>query len=264
MAISPRELKADMTSGKKIVLGWCSIPSPVTAEIVARQGFDALAVDLQHGLMDYQTALSLLQVIDALGVPALCRVPWNEPGTIMKALDAGFIGVICPMVNTHDDAVRLASACRYAPKGTRSYGPTRAAMSLGSDYAAVANDVVLSFAMIETAEALQNLDDILSVDGIDGVYVGPGDLGLSLGFTPTLLPDAPEVVQAITDIRARAKARGKLTGIHCGSPAMVRRMLDEGFDLATLLTDLRLFTTIMSSQLAEARVHAAPPVAGQY
>lgn len=245
--------------------GWCSIPSAVTAEIVARQGFDCITVDLQHGLIDYQTALTMLQVVDRYDVPTLCRVPWNEPGIIMKALDAGFTGIICPMINNRDDAVRFAAACRYAPRGIRSYGPTRARELHGDDYGKTAHEFIAAFAMIETAEALANVDDILAVDDVDGVYIGPADLALSLGYEPTLLSTDAEVITAIATIRQRAKAAGKTAGIHCASPEMVRQKFDEGFDFAALSTDVRLFTTTMSSQLALARSGAAKPAAsGQY
>jgi 4-hydroxy-2-oxoheptanedioate aldolase len=263
--IRPRDLKSHLRGGGKAVNGWCSIPSTVTAEIVARQGFDTVSIDLQHGLVDYQTALAMLQAIDGLGVPTLCRVPWNEPGIVMKALDAGFTGIICPMINTEAEARQFASWCRYAPKGTRSFGPTRAMSVYGADYAKAANDFVVAFAMVETVEALTNLDAILGVEEIDGVYIGPSDLSLSLGYAPSLLPQDREVLDAIAAIRDRAKAAGKLAGIHCGSPAMVRQKLAEGFDLATLLTDARLFTTALARQLAEARATApAVEARGQY
>ena len=263
MAIPPRGLTQHLRSGGKAVNGWCSVPSPVTAEMVARAGFDTVSVDLQHGLTDYQTALSMLQAVDGLGLPTLCRVPWNEPGIIMKALDAGFTGIICPMVNTRAEAERFAGACRYAPAGYRSFGPTRAAQVHGADYARAANGFITTFAMIETAEAVANLDDILAVEGIDAVYIGPGDLGLSLGHTPTLLPEAP-VRTVIAGIRDKTLAAGKVAAIHCGSPAMVRDMLDDGFGLATLLTDARLFANALAAASAEARATRAEAVRGQY
>lgn len=198
----------------------------------------------------------VLAVIDAQRKPAMCRVPWNEPGIIMKVLDAGATGVICPMVNTADDAARFAAACRYAPRGFRSWGPTRALLVHGSDYASRANDLVSAWAMIETAQALRNLDEILAVDGIDGVYVGPADLGLSLGAQPVAEPTAPEVADAIEHILSRAKAAGKRAGIHCGSPGMVRRMHALGFDLATLMTDTRIFAQAVAAAVAEARPEA--------
>lgn len=254
-------LKSRLLTAKS-VNGWCAIPSPVTAEIMARQGFDLMTIDLQHGLIDYPMALTMLQAIQALPAPVMARVPWNEPGIIAKCLDAGFAGLICPMINTAEDARRLVQATRYAPLGSRSFGPTRANLVYGPGYAKTANDTVIILAMIETREALTNLDAILNTEGIDGVYVGPSDLGLSLGHEPTLDPSAPEVLDAIATIAARAKAAGRIAGCHTGSPAMIRRSFALGFDFASLLTDARLFTTAIAAQLAATRETTAIEVKG--
>lgn len=255
-------LKDHFAAGGTAINGWCAIPSPVTAEVIARAGFDMVTIDLQHGLIDYQAALTMLQAMQAAPVPVLVRVPWNEPGIVMKCLDAGFHGVICPMVNTADDARRLVAASRYAPMGGRSFGPVRASMVHGATYAKTANDRVLVIAMIETREALANLDDILSVPGIDGVYVGPSDLGLSLGHEPTLDPTAPEVLAAIATIGARARAAGLIAGCHCGSPAMVRALQGQGFHFGSLLTDIRLFSNALAAALADYRSETAQAVRG--
>lgn len=247
------DIKAHFAAGGTAVNGWCAIPSPITAEIMGRAGFDLMTIDLQHGLIDYQTALTLLQVLQGLPAPVMVRVPWNEPGIVMKCLDAGFSGLICPMINTAEDAQNLVQSTRYAPLGGRSFGPTRANLVHGAGYSKGANSTVPVFAMIETRQALENLDDILAVEGIDGVYVGPSDLGLSLGYEPTLEPTAPEVLEAISAIGARARAAGRIAGIHTGSPAMVRTMLAKGFHFASLLTDARLFISALSMQLAEVR-----------
>jgi 4-hydroxy-2-oxoheptanedioate aldolase len=256
------DLQARFAAGTKAVNGWCALPSPVTAEIMGRQGFDLMTVDLQHGLIDYQMALTMLQVLQGLPAPVMVRVPWNEPGVIAKCLDAGFAGVICPMVNTVDDARRLVQSARYAPLGSRSFGPTRANLVHGAGYAKSANTAVVVLAMIETREALGNLDAILAVEGIDGVYVGPSDLGLSLGHEPTLEPTAPEVLDAIAAIAARAKAAGRIAGVHTGSPEMIRRMFAQGYDFASLLTDARMFATAIAEQLAAAHQTVASVVKG--
>jgi len=257
-----KDIHAHFAAGRKAVNGWCALPSPITAEIMGRQGFDLMTVDLQHGLIDYQMALTMCQVLQGLPAPVMVRVPWNEPGILMKCLDAGFQGVICPMVNTVDDAKRLVQATRYAPMGGRSFGPTRANLVHGAGYVKTANTSVLVFAMIETREALANLDDILKVDGIDGVYVGPSDLGLSMGYEPTLDPTAADVLEAISTIAARTKAAGKIAGIHTGSAEMVRRVFAQGFDFASLLTDARMFTTAVAAQLAGVRQTTITEVKG--
>lgn len=255
-------LHSHFAAGNTAVNGWCAIPSPVTAEIMGRQGFDMMTVDLQHGLIDYQMALTMLQVLQGLPAPVLARVPWNEPGIIAKCLDAGFAGLICPMVNTVDDARRLVQSARYAPLGARSFGPTRANLVHGAGYAKAANTTVLVLAMIETREAMGNLDAILAVEGIDGAYVGPSDLGLSLGYEPTLEPTAPEVLDAIATIAARTKAAGRIAGVHTGSPEMIRRMFAQGYDFASLLTDARLFTSAVAAQLAAVHEKTSEVVKG--
>lgn len=257
-----KDIHAHFAAGHKAVNGWCALPSPITAEIMGRQGFDLMTVDLQHGLIDYQMALTMCQILQGLPAPVMVRVPWNEPGILMKCLDAGFQGVICPMVNTVEDAMRLVQATRYAPMGGRSFGPTRANLAHGAGYVKTANTSVPVFAMIETREALANLDAILNVNGIDGVYVGPSDLGLSLGYEPTLDPTASEVLDAITAIAARTKAASKIAGIHTGSAEMVRRVFAQDYDFASLLTDARMFTNAIASQLAAVRQTTVTDVKG--
>lgn len=257
-----KDLRAFFTSGGKAVNGWCALPSPVTAEIMGRQGFDMMTVDLQHGLIDYQMALTMIQVLQGLPAPVFARVPWNEPGIIMKCLDAGFEGIICPMVNTVGDAERLVQASRYAPIGSRSFGPTRANMVHGAGYVKSANTTILVFAMIETREALANLDAILSVEGVDGVYVGPSDLGLSMGYEPTLDPSASEVLDAIATIATRTKVAGRMAGLHTGSAEMIQRAFAQGYDFASLLTDARMFTSAIAAQVGAVRQIKAEIVKG--
>lgn len=262
MPIDPNAIHAHFQAGGKAINGFCSIPSTVVAEIMGRAGFDLLTIDLQHGLIDYQAALVMLQVLQGMPAPVLARVPWNEPGIIGKMLDAGASGIICPMVNTVEDARALVRATRYAPMGGRSFGPTRANMVHGATYAKTANARVLVLAMIETRQALQNLDAILAVEGIDGVYVGPSDLGLSLGYEPTLDPKDAAVLDAIAEIGRRAKAAARIAGCHCGSVAMVRQVQAQGFDFGSLLTDVRIVTQAFAGHLAQYRSQAEDVVKG--
>ena len=265
MGVPDRDLRAHLLAGRSVVSGWCMVSSPVLAELVAAQPFDAVTVDLQHGLIDYEGALPMLQAINRSGTATLCRLPWNEPGIAGKLLDAGFGGVICPMVDTADDAERLVRACRYPPLGSRSYGPTRARRLHGNDYGATANTRVTVLAMIETTAGLANLDAILAVEGIDGVYIGPADLALSLGHAPSLTSDVPEVVAAITTIRDRARAAGKVAGIHCGTGAATRARLAEGFTFVALGTDVSIMERALARELAAARDGGGTgPAEGQY
>lgn len=171
----------------------------------------------------------------------------------MKCLDAGFSGLICAMINMAEDARRLVEAASYAPLGGRSFGLTRANLVHGTGYARQANQKVLLLANIETREALSNLGAILTVEGIDGAYVGPSDLGLSRGYEPTLEPTAPEVIAAIAEIGRISRDKGRIAGVHTGSSAMVRAMLAQGFHFGSLLTDVRLFTNALAVSLAEVR-----------
>jgi len=224
------------------VNAWLGIPSTVTAEIVSRQGFDSITIDLQHGINDYSSAVPMLQAIAASDATPMARVPWLEPGIIMKLLDAGALGIVCPMVNTPDDAERFVRYCRYAPDGERSFGPVRAGLLHGPAYVREANDSIVTLAMIETAQALSQVAEIVRTRGLTGVYIGPSDLGLSLGYEAKLDQTEPVVMDAIKRILESAKEAGIKAGIHCLAPAYAREMMALGFDLVTLGTDIRLFT----------------------
>lgn len=225
---------------KTIVNGWLAIANSFSAETMAHQGWDSLTIDLQHGLVDYQAMVTMLQAISTTETVPIVRVPWLEPGILMKSLDAGAYGVICPMVNTREDAQKFVAWTSYAPLGTRSFGPTRALLYAGADYPQHANDTVVRFAMIETRQALDNLDAIMSVEGLDAVYVGPSDLSLALGCRPVFDDvDAP-VAQAIEHILERATAHGLRAGIHNGNPEGARMRSDKGFRFVTVGSDARL------------------------
>jgi 4-hydroxy-2-oxoheptanedioate aldolase len=223
-----------------VVNGWLAIPDSFSAETMAHAGWDSLTIDLQHGLADSGDLVPMLQAISTTPTVPVVRVPWLEPGILMKALDAGAYGVICPMVNTADDAHRLVQYTHYPPRGTRSFGPVRALLYGGADYAAAANDTLVTFAMIETAQALDNLEQILAVEGLDAVYIGPSDLSLALGCTPTFDDVDPPVAQAIDHILARAKAHGLVAGIHNGTPQAALARSAKGFRFVTVSSDARL------------------------
>lgn len=238
--------------GKGALNGWLSIPSTVTAEFMALQDFDSLTVDLQHGLVDYQTALSLFQAVEGRGPAPLARVPWNEPGIIMKLLDAGAMGIICPMINTAEDAKAFVGACRYHPDGYRSTGPTRAGL-IYSDYFPNANKDIIALAMIETVEAVGNVDAICATPGLTGVYVGPSDLAVSMLKNPGMDPTDPEVVANIDKILAAVKKAGLKAGIHCLTAAYCRKMVEKGFDFVTLASDVRMFLNAASGDVKSYR-----------
>ena len=241
------------SKGKGAINAWCSIPSAVTAEMMSMNDFDSITIDMQHGLVDYQVALNMLQVISGSGKTPMVRVPWNEPGIIMKSLDAGALGIICPMINTPEDAINFVGATRYAPVGYRSSGPTRALMVHGPNYHDEANEKIISFAMIETVEALDNVEKIAATDGLTGIYIGPSDLSISMGFKPGLDRIEPEMIDAIKKIENACKTNNIKVGIHCLSPSYLKDKLSSGYDLGTLASDVRIYAEGISNKIKEAR-----------
>jgi len=244
-----------------VINSWLAIPSSFAAETMAHQGWDSLTIDLQHGVVDYQAMVGMLQAISTTDTVPVVRVPWLEPGILMKALDAGAYGVICPMVNTREDAQKLVAYTHYAPRGTRSFGPVRALLYGGADYPQHANETIVTFAMIETAKALENLDDILGVEGLDAIYIGPSDLSLSLGCTPTFDALDPKAAEAVDHILARAKAHGVVAGIHNGSPEAALKRIAEGFQFVTVSSDARLMAAGAQQVIAKMRARPSAPQA---
>jgi 4-hydroxy-2-oxoheptanedioate aldolase len=249
-------IKSLWAEEKPVLNGWLSIPNAFTAEIMAEQGYDSITIDLQHGLIDYQAAVGMLQAIRASQVTSLVRVPWLDPAAIMKVLDAGAHGVICPMINTGARAAELVSYMRYPPAGARSFGPTRAVFSSGPNYGAEADNNVLCFAMIETAEGFNNLDEIVATPGLDGIYIGPSDL--TLGLTGRKYPfgfdrEEPEMVDAIRTILDAAHRAGIRAALHCGAPAYAAKAVGWGFDLVTLPNDVRLLVAASHASVSDTR-----------
>lgn len=252
----PNRLKQLWAEGRPTINGWLSIGNPFSAEIMAAQGYDSVSIDMQHGALDYGAVLPMFQAMRASGTVIMARVPWLDPAIIMKVLDAGAYGVICPMTNTAEEVARFVGYLRYPPLGVRSYGPTRAALSQGPDIAGQANDQILGFAMIETAEAMANLDAICAVPGLDGIYVGPADLSFSLSggrLAPGFDREEPEVVEALQTI-ARACARhGIRAALHCGSPDYAARAIGWGYDMVTVGGDSRFLAAGAAASVARFR-----------
>lgn len=241
----PNRLIERMKRGPVALNGWSVGGGIGAVEAMASMPWDSITIDMQHGLSDFETTVNMLRAISATDVVPMVRVPWMEPGLVQKVLDAGAYGIICPMVNTRAQCESFVSTCRYAPAGTRSFGPTRATFYAGADYWAEANDTVLTFVMIETREALQNLDEILSVPGLSGVYIGPADLSLSLGYHPTNDQREPVVLDAIERVRASALAAGKFVVMHCSPIDYAEFMQHKGFSMLTVSNDIRFLVNGM-------------------
>lgn len=217
-----------------------SLSDTYGAELMAHQGFDCLTVDLQHGMQDYPVAMQQFQAISTTDVVPLARVRKLDEVDIVRVLDLGALGVICPLVNTAEAARALVRYAKYPPMGERSFGPHRQMLYCGFDYPAHANETGAVIAMIETAEAVENALEIASVDGIDALYIGPADLSLNLGFPPGFAPDQPEMRTAIDQVRKAADKAGKIAGIHCGDVVFANRMISKGFRFVTVLNDAKL------------------------
>lgn len=250
------QIRSLWEQNRPVVNGWLSISNPFTAEIVAAQGYDSVTIDTQHGIIDYAGSVTMMQAIQGSNVAPIVRVPWLDPAAIMKSLDAGAAAIICPMINNREQAEAFVSYLRYPPEGTRSFGPTRAVFAQGSDYYAQANRQVVALAMIETAEAMSNLDSIASTPGLDGLYIGPADL--TLGVTNGRLPPGfdrkePEMEAVIKQILAAANTAGIKGCMHCGSAAYAKKAVDWGFHMVTLLNDVRMLSAAAAQSVTEIR-----------
>lgn len=258
----PREIWA---AGQTVLNGWLSIGNAFSAEIMAAQGYDAVTVDVQHGALDYRDALAMFQAMRASGAFLMARASWRDPGLVMKLLDAGAMGIICPMISTPGEAAEFAGFLRYPPRGARSFGPTRIGVARGlAAYSQEANDLVLGFAMIETAEGMRNLEAIAATPGIDGLYIGPSDLTISLSegrLPPGFDREEPEMIEVFKEIRAAAHRNGIRACLHCGTADYAARAVAWGFDLVTVSGDSRLLAAAAQASVARFRDLAGREVA---
>src|SRR6201991_5013009 len=247
-------LKKRLQAGKACVNAWLAIPNGFSAEVLAQCGWDSVTVDLQHGVQDYLSMVTCFQAMQAHPVMPMVRLPWNEPGIIGKVLDAGAYGLICPMVNTKAEAENLVAYSKYPPRGTRSNGPIRSGMygSAGT-YQQTANDEIVLLPMMETKTAVENMESILDVEGIDGVYIGPSDLGFSYGLVPKLDPEEPEILKIYEKIIKEGGKRKLNPGLHCSGAVGAAKAINMGFKLVTLSNESGLMATYAKMQIAETR-----------
>ena len=239
---------------------WCSVGDPLLAEALGASGATYVCVDMQHGAAHDGNLVSMLQAVAVGGAIPIVRVVENDPGLIMKALDAGASGVVVPLVETAAEAARAVAACRFPPYGTRSYGPFRAAMHAGtSDPAELSR--VACIAMVETRTGLDNLDEIAATDSLTGIYVGPSDLSLGLGLAPASY-DAPEFIAALDAIQAACTRYKLVSGIHCYEGTTASRYIKDGFGMVTVAVEMRLLRAALATELGLARDAVAALDAG--
>ena len=235
----PNKVKALWREGKPAANGWLASGDPYMAEVMANAGYDAVVIDMQHGMgVTPDRAAACLQAISTTDTMPMVRMSWNDPKDIQFVLDAGAYGIIVPLVNTREDAARAAGAARYMPVGFRSIGPNRARFYAGADYFQHAAEEILVLVMIETIEAVGNLEEIATVPGIDGFYIGPGDLGISLGLAPG--PDAasdPRHQAACQRVLDVANATGLVPCHHSFGPEDAARLFAQGFKMCSIAND---------------------------
>jgi 4-hydroxy-2-oxoheptanedioate aldolase len=237
-------LAGRLRAGETIFSAWCTLASPLAGETVAREGFDAVVLDVQHGLWDTASLIAGISALHHAGSAPVVRVPLNDFAFVSRSLDCGAEAIIAPMINNAGDAKRFAGVAKFPPVGERSWGPQRAMMLQGragaTDYLREANDETLTLAMIETPAALNEVDDIAATPGIDALFVGPYDLSTALSAGAAQDVTAPEVEHAIDRICAAAQNAGKIPGIYCNNAARALAMAKRGFKFITIGSDLGL------------------------
>jgi len=250
-------LKARWKAGDTTLGAWCMIPGALTAEALSGAGFDWVLIDMQHGCMDYDMALSMIRAVDLGAAAPIVRVPWNDPGIIGRALDAGALGVVIPMIQSAADARRAVDACLYPPAGSRSFGPVRVGLRDGPGYFATANDRVAVIPMIETAQALAEVEEIAATPGVDALFVGPFDLSIALGLPPGDNDGEPVFDAAISRISAAAKSAGVATAVLSNSKVAPLR-IRQGFQMVSVMTDINLLGAAARAELDTVRRAIAP------
>jgi len=246
-------LRARWAAGETAFGLWSGMASPFAAELLARAGADYVCIDMQHGLASFDGLTPLLQAVALGGSAPLVRVAANEPWQIGKALDQGALGVIVPLVETADEAARAVAACRYPPDGSRSFGPARAGSTIGSLEPHDLGAKVVCLVMVETRRGVENLDAIAATRGLDGIYIGPADLAVSLGVSPLSRDLGAEHAAAVETIRDACAANGIAAGIHCARGEDANAFAAGGFRVVTASTDFPLLAGAASRSLRAAR-----------
>jgi 4-hydroxy-2-oxoheptanedioate aldolase len=260
------QVKKLWKDGKPAVGAWLSIPHCFSAEMMAHTGVDWLCIDMQHGCIDYSDVVPMLTAISTTAVTPFVRVPWNDPAIIGKVLDAGAYGVIVPMVSNRAQAERAVAACRYPPNGMRSNGPNRALLYSGADYQKHSDKEMTCVVMIETAEGIDKMEEIISTPGVDAAYIGPTDLALALGLAPVMDNEEPLHVATVNRMLETCKKHHVIAGIHTSSSKFTQRYIDQGFQMVMLVADRAAMSNYVKAELArltgwKASSSTAPPLA---
>jgi 4-hydroxy-2-oxoheptanedioate aldolase len=249
----PNPLKTLFAEGKTALIGWQQTPAPIMGELLGHSGLDAVCLDLQHSPIFVETAVPIMQAISATPAVPIVRVSANSFQEINRVLDNGAYGVIAPLINTVKDAQAFMSACLYPPAGERSWGAPRGLMYGGDDYFAQANSTILKLAMIETKQGLDNLEAILDVPGLDGVFIGPSDLSIALVGTPAINFDSGPLGQALAHVRNVTKAKGKYAGVFCNALPMATAMQKMGYDMVSIGADFVIIRSEAASRVKALR-----------
>ncbi len=242
-----------LRAGETVYCGWCALASPILVEVAAREGFSAVSIDMQHGMWDFAAAVAGIGAIHAAGASPIVRVPYGDFALVSRALDMGAEGIIAPLINSVEDARKFVAVAKFPPVGERSWGPNRA-MMLGDfadakSYLREVNELTVTIAMIETREALANVDAIAAVKGIDVLFVGPSDLSITMSNGTVLDPHSKEVEAELDKIVAAAKKAGKIAGLYCATAARAVAMAKRGFDYLAVGSDLGFFREGMAAHL---------------
>ncbi|MSQ12875.1 MAG: 2,4-dihydroxyhept-2-ene-1,7-dioic acid aldolase [Dehalococcoidia bacterium] len=255
----PNNVKAMWKQGKPVAVGWVSSADTYVAEVMANAGFDALVLDMQHGMgIGPDRAATWLQAVSTTQTVPMVRVPWNEPVFIQWVLDAGAYGVIVPLVNNREEAAKAAGACRYPPLGYRSMGPNRARLYAGADYAQHANQEIACLVMVEDLRTVDQIDELAKAPGIDGFYIGPSDLALSMGLPAGAYRQDERHAAACRRVVDAAKAHGLVAGVHCGGAEEAVQRFSQGFKFCPIGSDVGMIAAGAAAALQTVR-KAFPP-----
>lgn len=238
---------------KPVLCGWMNTDSPYVAELMGASGLDAVCLDMQHGVAHIQDVYPIMQAISATDAVPMVRLPCLDASMIMKVLDLGAYGIICPLINTSEEVAQMIAASSYPPVGGRSYGPVRGTLYGGADYPLKANETIIRLAMIETAQGLANLEAICQTPGLDGIFIGPSDLAIALGHRPSPEHTVPELEDAIALCLETAHRVGIKAGIFCSGGKGAKARSAEGFDFVVPSHDAYLLDRMLKQEIAHFR-----------